>query len=344
MQESHSDEQLHMTTTYDDNVSFCYATEHIAIPLVPVRLSEHGPHVWCKLEYHNPSGSTKDRIARFILGKAVRAGVLRCGDQVVEASSGSTAISLALMCAQFGLRFVAVMPSGVSGERIKMIRAFGAEVVLTPAEDGIPGSIETAKRLAKERGAFATRQFENPDNAAAHRHQTAVEIIAQIPSRRIDAVVSGVGTGGTLVGLVEGFQDFGCNVKPVAAIPRSHQDSYEPECSSFSNKIPGVLDCLSTIYREANMPGLEELDIDEEIAIATTRQLIRRGFPVGPSSGLNFAAAARIAETLGPNASIVTVFPDRMERYFSTTLFTSWDDASLLTATTYKTEVQGGKS
>ncbi len=314
-----------MATMYEDNLAFCYATEHIPIPLVPVRLNKRRPHVWCKLEYHNPSGSTKDRIARFILGKAIRAGALRRGEQVVEASSGSTAISLALMCAQFDLRFTAVMPRGVSNERISMIRAFGADVVLTPAQDGTVGSILMAKRIAKERGAFATRQFENPDNAAAHRHQTAVEIIAQIPSRRIDAVVSGVGTGGTLVGLFEGFRDFGCNVKPVAAIPRSHQDSYEPECSSFSKQIPGVLDCLSTIYREANMPGLEELDIDEEIAIATTRQLIRRGFPVGPSSGLNFAAAERIAETLGPNASVVTVFPDRMERYFSTPLFTNWD-------------------
>lgn len=309
-----------------DTATFSYATEQIAIPLVPVCLGTNSTPVWCKLEYHNPSGSTKDRIARFILSKAVRAGTLCPGDEVVEASSGSTSISLALMCAQFGLRFIAVMPKGVSQERISIIHAFGAEVVLTPAELGVPGSIAAAQAISIERGAFATRQFENPDNPAAHRHQTASEIIAQIPSRRVDAIVSGVGTGGTLVGLFQGFQDFGCTVKPVAAIPICSRDTYEAECSSFSNKIPGVLDCLSTIYREAHLPGLEEMAIDESFAIDMTRRLIRRGFPVGPSSGLNFAAAVKVAERMGQDASVVTVFPDRMERYFSTQLFTAWDD------------------
>ncbi len=270
---------------------FCYATEQIVTPLVPVRLDEGTPRVWCKLEYHNPSGSTKDRIARFILGKAVRSGLLKAGDRVVEASSGSTSISLALMCAQFQLRFTAVMPEGVSNERLAMIRAFGAEIVLTPTAAGVAGSIETAEHIAATENAFATRQFENLDNPAAHRHQTAAEIISQISSRCIDAVVSGVGTGGTLVGLYEGFRDFGCMVQPVAAIPLCHRESFEPECSSFSNKIPGVVECLSKIYRDADMPGLEELAIDEELAITATRQLIRRGFPVGPSSGLNYAAA-----------------------------------------------------
>lgn len=313
-----------MSPVHDPTPSYCYATEQVVTPLVPIRLHDDAPLVWCKLEYHNPSGSTKDRIARFILGKAVRSGLLKVGDRVVEASSGSTSISLALMCAQFRLRFTAVMPEGVSNERLAMIRGFGAEVVLTPQSAGVAGSIETAERIAATENAFATRQFENLDNPAAHRHQTAAEIVAQIPSRCIDAVVSGVGTGGTLVGLYEGFRDFGCMVQPIAAIPLCHWEPFEPECSSFSNKIPGVVDCLSKIYRDANMPRLEELGIDEDVALAVTRQLIRRGFPVGPSSGLNYAAAQTIAERLGPGASVVTVFPDRMERYFSTTLFTEW--------------------
>ena len=262
------------------------------------------------------------------LVKPFEAGSLKPGDTVVEASSASTSISLALMCAQFGLRFIAVMPMGVSNERIAMIRAFGAEVQLTSADEGMAGALEAASQLGKKLGAFETKQFENPDNAAAHRHQSASEIVGQIPSRCIDAVVSGVGTGGTLVGLFEGFRDFGCRVKPIAAIPRCYDSQLELECSSFSARIAGVVDCLSTIYRDSNMPGLEELPIKEEDAIDATRELIRHGCPVGPSSGLNYTAAVRIAEELGPGASVVTVFPDRMERYFSTPLFSAWSGHS----------------
>lgn len=300
---------------------YCYATEQIVTPLVPVQLSPSDPVIWCKLEYHNPSGSTKDRIARFILGKAVRSGQLRAGCEVVEASSGSTSISLALMSAQFELRFLAVMPENVSTERIKMIKAFGAEVRLTPASDGVEGAIAEAARQAQVRGAFATDQFANPDNPAAHRHQTAAEIIAQIPTRRVDVVVSGVGTGGTLVGLYEGLCDFGCRLVPVVARPTRSGGVYEVECSSFSSRIPGVVECLSTIFRQADLKDRMTIEVDDEEALETSRRLIRHGFPVGPSSGLNFAAATRAARDLRPNGVVVTVFPDRMERYFSTSLF-----------------------
>ncbi|TWT91803.1 Cysteine synthase [Botrimarina colliarenosi] len=299
----------------------CYATEQIVTPLVPVQLSPSEPTIWCKLEYHNPSGSTKDRIARFILGKAVRSGQLRAGSEVVEASSGSTSISLALMAAQFDLRFLAVMPETVSSERIKMIKAFGAEVRLTPPAEGVAGAIAEAARHTEERGAFATDQFANPDNPAAHRHQTAAEIIAQVPARTVDVVVSGVGTGGTLVGLYQGFCDFGCRPVPVVARPTHCTGAYEAECSSFSARIPGVVDCLSTIFREADLADRVAIDIDDEEALETARRLIRHGFPVGPSSGLNFAAATRAARELRPDGVVVTVFPDRMERYFSTLLF-----------------------
>ncbi|TWT40087.1 PLP-dependent cysteine synthase family protein [Botrimarina hoheduenensis] len=299
----------------------CYATEQIVTPLVPVQLSPSEPTIWCKLEYHNPSGSTKDRIARFILGKSVRSGQLRAGSEVVEASSGSTSISLALMAAQFDLRFLAVMPETVSSERIKMIKAFGAEVRLTPAAEGVAGAIAEAARHTEERGAFATDQFANPDNPAAHRHQTAAEIIAQVPARTVDVVVSGVGTGGTLVGLYQGFCDFGCRPVPVVARPTHGTGAYEAECSSFSARIPGVVDCLSTIFREADLADRVAIDIDDEEALETARRLIRHGFPVGPSSGLNFAAATRAARELRPDGVVVTVFPDRMERYFSTPLF-----------------------
>jgi cysteine synthase len=202
----------------DFGVKYCYATEQIVTPLVPVRLEDDGPSIWCKLEYHNPSGSTKDRIARFILGKAIRSGRLRPGDWVVEASSGSTSISLALMCAQFQLKFHAIMPCGVSPERIAILEAFGAEVELTDSPLGLRGAIDRARQFAADKPAMATDQFANPDNPAAHRYQTAAEILSQIPSRSVDAVVSGVGTGGTLVGLFAGFCDFGCPLRPKGAV------------------------------------------------------------------------------------------------------------------------------
>src|SRR5436309_5970668 len=146
-------------------------------PLVPVRLDPGDPVVWCKLEFLAPSGSTKDRIARFILEKAWRQGRLRGGDLVVEASSGSTSIALALACAQFGLRFLAVMPEGVSSERALIIRAYGGRVRLTPGALGIRGAIAEVERLGREPGVFLPRQFANADNAEAHRLGTAREVI-----------------------------------------------------------------------------------------------------------------------------------------------------------------------
>jgi cysteine synthase A len=275
-----------------------------------------GPVIWCKLEFLNPSGSTKDRIARYILSKALREGRVKPGGTVIEASSGSTSIAMALTCAQLGLRFVAVMPEGVSNERVLMIRAFGGDVHFTPQELGVAGSIAEAGGLAREIGAFLPKQFENPDNAAAHQFGTAAEILKQIPDGSVDAIVSGVGTGGTLVGLARG-----CAVRRAfLAKPVNIVHNREEECCSFSCRIPGVIDCMSQIFRASEFPNLSTIEVEDEDAIATTRELICAGFPVGPSSGLNYRAALVAAAEIG-SGNIVTVFPDRMERYFTTELF-----------------------
>jgi cysteine synthase len=292
-------------------------------PLVPVRLEETSATIWCKLEFLNPSGSTKDRIATYILSKALRRGEIRPGGTVVEASSGSTSIAMALASAQLGLRFVAVMPVGVSQERTLIIESYGGKVVFSPRDQGIRGALEGAAREAQKGAGFCPLQFSNPDNPGAHRYRTAQEIIAQIPGGCVDAVVSGVGTGGTLVGLCQGFADFGCAVVPFAARPVKGSALDGAECCSFSGRIPGVVDGLSAIYDafRAESSALVELDISDDEALEVTRALIRKGFPVGPSSGLNYRAAIKAAARLGPEAHIVTVFPDRMERYFSTELF-----------------------
>ncbi len=283
-----------------------------ATPLVRIELD--GTGIWCKLEYLNPSGSTKDRIARYILENALATGLARKGDLVVEASSGSTSIAMALACARLGLRFEAVMPEGVTNERTLMIRAFGGAIRFTPKAAGIAGALRESERLAAETGAFLPRQFSNPLNAEAHRLGTAREILGVLG--QVAAVVSGVGTGGTLVGLFEGCP----GSIPVFARPTDHLTE-DPECCSFSARIPGVVECASELFRPDQMPGLETIEVPASVAIHATRRIIASGYPVGPSSGLNYCAAVEIAKRLGPDANVVTVFPDRMERYFSGELF-----------------------
>ncbi|RKX33758.1 MAG: cysteine synthase family protein [Verrucomicrobia bacterium] len=307
----------------------CLVEANAPTPLQPVRLDTDGPIIWCKLEYLNPSGSTKDRIASYILSKAWREGHIGPDSLICEASSGSTSIAMAMVCAQMGLRFIAVLPEGVSNERVKMIRAYGGEVRLSPKAEGISGCIERTHGIAEAEGAFLTRQFENQDNADAHRLGTAREVIAQIPGRSVDAIVSGVGTGGTLVGLHAGLRDAGCVVIPVLARPVHlegradyvHGCFGHSESCSFSSCVPGVMDNQSMIFDAAQHPDLLTIEVEEENALETTRRLIRCGFAVGASSGLNFAAAVEASRILEDAAKVVTVFPDRMERYFSTSLF-----------------------
>jgi len=307
----------------------CRFVQQIApTPLVPVELEPGAGRIWCKLEFLNPSGSTKDRIARYILEKQWRLGRLRTGSAVIEASSGSTSIAMALVCAQIGLKFVAVMPESVSNERVQIIKSYGGQIILTPKEEGIIGAIERASLEAEASGAFYPRQFENVDNAEAHRVSTGQEILGQVPGGVVHGIVSGVGTGGTIVGLYNAFAGAGCPVVPVFARPVETADgtgsAFEAECCSFSSRVPGVVDGLSKLYSRAGLPGLIEIEVEGRSAIETTRKLIRHGFPVGPSSGLNFAAAVEAQKRLGPKAHVVTVFPDRMERYFSTELFSGW--------------------
>ena len=271
-------------------------------PLVPIQIQASDPVVWCKLEYLNPSGSTKDRIARFILDKAFAEGRISAGQTVIEASSGSTSIAFALACASHELRFIAVMPEGVSSERVLMIRAFGGDVRFTPKDAGVLGSIAESERLAAELGAFLPRQFANTDNALSHEIWTAGEILSQIPGGTVDAVVSGVGTGGTLVGLYHGLRKANTRLRPFLARPVEISEQLEQECSSFSSQIPGVVDGVSKLFREDLFQRLNGLTL----LIPPLRERIQE-LPA-------LIAAELRAAGLKEGKNITAIHPEAMEK------------------------------
>jgi cysteine synthase A len=278
--------------------------------------------IWVKLEYLQPSGSTKDRLAAFILGQAIRDGAIDERTTVVEASSGSTSIALAMACAQLGLRFVAVMPKGVSSERVLIIRRYGGDVELV--EGGTAEAVAaTEARAAADASVFLPKQFSNPGNAEAHPRGTGPELLAAV-GRPLDGFVAGVGTAGTLMGVARAIRAAGHAHTRIAAVRPTTGERFagQPEiCAAFSTGIPGVVEGMSTLL-DRDAVGLEDdLDVADDLALEAARELCANGFPVGLSSGLNLVGARLLATDLGPGHHVATVLCDRMERYFSTGLF-----------------------
>ncbi len=289
-------------------------------PAVPIADPETGCTIWLKLEYLLPSGSTKDRVAAFILSHGVETGALKTDSIVVEASSGSTSIALAMACAVLGIAFRAVMPENVSPERVFIIRRYGGEVVLVSAAGGIVAAIDETRRMAAaDPHVFLVRQFENPLNARAHQRETGPELLQQVGTT-IHGFVAGVGTGGTLMGIGRALREAGHPTRIARALPAKGSVCFvgQPE---VCGGIPGIVDGLSTILDAAELDLDEDISVLEIDAIRAARALCARGFPVGPSSGLNFAAAQALARRLGPGKTIATAACDRMERYFSADLF-----------------------
>ena len=288
-------------------------------PTVPVRDERTGCTLWLKLEYLLPSGCTKDRMATNIVVHAIESGEVRPGTVVVEASSGSTSIALAMVCATLGVRFRAYMPKTVSGERVLMIGRLGGEVVLTPAEQGMNGAVDALRQDAGSgTDVYAVRQFENERNVVAHQETTGPQLLDQV-GHPLDAFVAGVGTGGTLMGVARAIRDRGHDTLVAQALPTA---TFTPEGDpEVIGGIPGVVEGMSRLLDPAAVGLDEPVQVPEPEAMATTREFARRGMAIGPSSGLNIAAARRLAERLGPGHHVGTILPDRMERYFSTALF-----------------------
>ncbi len=296
----------------------------VRTPAVPLEDHATGCTIWVKLEYLQPSGSTKDRLASFVLGQAIRRGEVSETSLVVEASSGSTSIAFAMACARLGLRFRAVMPEGVSGERVLIIKRYGGEVVLTDRADGVAGSMATTEAMAAaDAGVYLPRQFANPGNVEAHERTTGPELLEDV-GRPLDGFVAGVGTAGTLMGIARAIRRAGHGRTRIAAVRPTTGVCFagQPEiCAGFSTGIPGVVEGMSTLLDAASVGLDPDLDVADDVAMAAARELCAQGFPVGLSSGLNLAGARLLALDLGPGHHVGTVLCDRMERYFSSGLF-----------------------
>jgi cysteine synthase A len=291
----------------------------LVTPTIPFEDEQSGCTLWLKLDYLLPSGCTKDRMATNIVAHAIASGEVSPTTIVAEASSGSTSIALSMVCATVDVPFRAYMPKTVSGERVLMIRRLGGDVVLTPAEDGMDGALAALSRdSGTEADLYAARQFENPRNTFAHQHSTGPELIQQV-GVRLDGFVAGVGTGGTLMGVAHALRDHGFATVVAQALPTATFTAEgDPE---VVGGIPGVVDGMSRLL-DPGAVGLDEaVLVPEPEALATAREFGRRGLGIGPSSGLNIAAARRLAGRLGPGHHVGTILPDRMERYFSTELF-----------------------
>jgi cysteine synthase A len=283
--------------------------------------------VWAKCEMMNPGGSVKDRIALAMIEAAEEEGKIRPGESVlVEPTSGNTGIGLALCSAVKGYRLILTMPESMSLERRNLLRAYGAEIVLTPEDRTMEGAVALAEDLLRKPDHYMLQQFENPANPAVHRRTTGPEILAQMAGSSIDGFVAGVGTGGTITGVGSVLREkFGSRVTIVAVEPaRSAVLSGEPAGPHKiqgigAGFVPRVLDC--SIYDRVER-------VQDEDAYRMKQQLARsEGLLVGISAGANVHAAVKLARELGPGKNVVTILCDTGERYFSLdTYFTAGGD------------------
>ena len=281
------------------------------------RLGERS--ILAKAEFLNPGGSVKDRVAKHIITTAERAGELRTDMTIIEATSGNTGIGVALVGMRKGYRVVIVMPEDMSEERKKLIRALGAELVETPAAESIAGAMRRKEAMvaADPQRYFQVNQFTNPHNPEIHYCTTAPEIWRQMEGH-IDAFVAGVGSGGTLGGVGKFLKDYDRNVLVVAVEPANAAAllGHEPGL----HRIQGIGDGFIPEVLDTSLID-EVLTVTDEEAISTTRRLASlEGALCGTSSGANVHAALRVAQRLGSGKNVVTVLPDRAERYFSPAL------------------------
>lgn len=280
---------------------------------------EDAADVYVKLEYQNPGGSVKDRIALAMIERAEQEGKIKPGDTIVEPTSGNTGIGLAFVAAAKGYKAVFTMPETMSQERRNLLKAYGAEVVLTPGSEAMKGAIKKAKELKEEYGYYEPQQFENTANPLIHELTTGPELVEQFEGRTIDAFLAGVGTGGTLSGVGKVLKEKYPSIQIVAIEPEGSPvlSGGEPGPHKLQGLGAGfVPDTLNTnIYDEV-------VKIGNETAMETSRRVAKEeGILAGISSGAAIYAAIEKAKELGKGKTVVTVLPSNGERYLSTPLY-----------------------
>lgn len=277
-----------------------------------------GLNIYAKAEFLNPGGSIKDRIAKNMIEVAIEQGKLKPGMTIVEPTSGNTGIGLALCGVRMGFNVIIVMPENMSEERKKIIKALGAQLVLTPQELSVDGAVSKALEIASSSDEyFVPQQFQNPANPDVHYKTTAVELCEQL-GKKIDVYVSGIGSGGTLQGVAKYLLEKNPDTKIVAVEPKgvSALLGDEPGLHQIQGIgdgfIPDILD--TSIITDI-------VEVSDEDAINTARELARvQGLLVGTSAGANMWTAKLMAKKYGNDKVIATILPDRAERYFSTAL------------------------
>jgi len=281
--------------------------------------SAQDAEVYVKLEYFNPSRSVKDRAAFNLIAQAETDGLLRPGATIIEPTSGNTGIGLAMNAAAKGYRAILVMPDNMTKERINILKAYGAEVVLTPAAERMPGAIRKARELSREiPGSFIPQQFENKANPDIHRRTTALEIIEQMEGR-LDAFVATAGTGGTITGTGEVLKERIPGIGVYVAEPQGSPvlSGGQPGPHKLVGTSPGFIPPIlnTDVYDEI-------FQVSDEDAIGTARRLAKEeGILVGPSSGAAVWTALQVAKRLGPDKRVLCIAPDTGERYLSMGIF-----------------------
>lgn len=273
--------------------------------------------ILAKLEMFNPAGSVKDRIGKAMIEDAERKGKLRPGMTIVEPTSGNTGIALAMVAAVKGYRLVLTMPESMSLERRRILAAYGAELLLTPAAKGMNGAVEAAKELLEKLGdqGFMPAQFDNPANPEIHRTTTAEEILADVPIETLDAFVAGIGTGGTITGAGRVLKEKKPSIWIAAVEPERSPLLTEGKAGPHriqglgANFVPSILD--RSVYDEV-------IDVGDVEAYEAAVELAKtEGLLVGVSSGAALVAARKVAKRLGPGKNVLCVLPDTGERYWS---------------------------
>ncbi|MEO0293329.1 MAG: cysteine synthase A [candidate division WOR-3 bacterium] len=275
--------------------------------------------VYCKLEGFNPLGSIKDRIALSMIEAAEKEGKIKPGDTIIEPTSGNTGIGLAFVSAFKGYKLVLTMPETMSVERRKIMKAFGAEIILTPGEKGMKGAVEKAQELAEKHGWFQPQQFNNPANPEIHRKTTAREILEQIPD--LDAFVAGIGTGGTITGVGEILRK---EIKKREILIIGVEPLDSPVLSGGKpgpHKIQGI--GAGFVPKVLNTKIYDEIiQVSNKDAFEMAKLLARKeGIFAGISSGAALWGGLKVAKRLGEGKKVVVILPDHGERYLSTNLF-----------------------